>query len=230
MVLLALQAAEERWTKGYCLEIKVSDISAKGEQVPPNSGTPFTATVRHKFEGTDLTVPVIATLSAGQVSVNPSGSKMPAPAQFTYRAPDKSGQKATVHLETRSKRGIAELDVKFTTGGWKVDIQWGDSHIFGEICSLDVPFTLNWDSAYPAAGTYSFSPSSENGGTWILEGAYDPGITFTGGGSYTIQFSAENNPTAVVLDGTGTTTHPEGSFSYPINGPIQLDPSECSEP
>ncbi len=233
MIVLALQAAEERWTKGYCLEIKVSDIAAKGEKVSPNSDTPFTATVRHKFEGKDLTVPVIATLSEGQVSVNPSGSKVPAPANFTYKAPDNSGQKATVHLETRSKRGIANLDVKFTTGGgWKVDGPFGETHIFGEICSLEVPFTLDWDSGVGLAGTITFSPSSENGGTWSLEGALaSGGVTNAGEGSYTIESSAEKKTTAIALEGTASqTTVGFGTITSPFSETIQLDPSECSQP
>ena len=57
-----------------------------------------------------------ATLADGQVSVTPSGSKAPAPASFSYKAPDQAGQSATVNLETRSRRGSAKLDLKFTTG------------------------------------------------------------------------------------------------------------------
>jgi len=120
MTGLALQYAEGLWTKGYCVEVQVLELGAGTKTVQPNSETPFTAIVRHKFENVELQVPVIAKLADGQVSINPSGSKVPAPATFTYKAPDKEGQKATVNLETRSKRGVARLDVKFTTGetGW----------------------------------------------------------------------------------------------------------------
>ena len=230
----AFEIAETKWSTGYCVEIQVPDLGTGVKSVQPNSDTPFTANVHHRFEGVDLQVPVIATLSDGQVSVNPSGSKVPAPASFTYKAPGENNKTATVNLVTRSKRGIATLDVKFKTGeqGWKVDGPFGESRIFGEICSLDVPFTLNWDSGVGLAGTVTFSPTSKDGGTWSLEGAMaSVGVTNAGEGNYTIQSNTENNPTALVLDGTGTqTTAGFGTFSFPFSGVIQLDPSPCSQP
>jgi hypothetical protein len=113
---MALDAGEKKWTTGYCVELQVPDLGSGTKTVQPNSDIPFTANVRHKFENVDLQVPVIAVLSEGQVSVNPSGTKVPAPAAFIYKAPNTEGLSATVHLETRSKRGIATLDLKFTTG------------------------------------------------------------------------------------------------------------------
>lgn len=205
------------------------------KKVQPNSETPYTASVRHKFENVELQVPVIATLADGQVSVNPSGVKVPAPATFTYKAPDRDGQIATVNLVTRSKRGIATLDVKFKTGGqaYKVDGPFGESRIFGEICSLEVPFTLNWDSGVGLAGTVTFSPTSNNGGTWSLEGAMaSVGVTNAGEGSYTIQSSTENVPTSLIMNGTGSqTTAGFGTTNFPVNNQvIELAPSQCSQP
>jgi hypothetical protein len=112
----ALNVAEKKWTTGFCLELNVPEMGSGAKTVEPNSETQFTAHVRHKFENAELIAPVIATLSDGQVSVTPSGSKVPAPAGFTYKAADTAGQSATVNLVTRSKRGIATLDLKFTTG------------------------------------------------------------------------------------------------------------------
>ncbi len=116
MTAMAMNFAEEKWTNGYCLEITVPELGADTKTVEPGSSTLFTAHVRHKFEGAEVPLPVIATLADGQVSVTPSGSKVPAPASFTYKAADQGGQTATVSLETRSKRGVAKLDLKFTTG------------------------------------------------------------------------------------------------------------------
>ncbi len=125
----ALFTAERRWKNGYCVEVK-----AEGETVQPNSETPFIAKVRHKWEGTDLTVPVIATLTGGQVSVKPSGSKVPAPATFTYKAPDKSdqAQESTVSLETRSNRGIAKRDILFRIAKPRKDSWSGTSSTVGK--------------------------------------------------------------------------------------------------
>jgi len=81
---------------------------------------PFTAVVTHKFEGGQLNTPVTATLKSGGVSVTPSGTKVPAPASFHYKAPEEPYVNAAVKLETRSRRGIATLFVAFRTvpEGW----------------------------------------------------------------------------------------------------------------
>jgi hypothetical protein len=123
----AFQIAEEKWSTGYCVEIQVPELGAGVKSVQPNSETSFTANVHQRFENAALQVPVIATLNDGQVFVSPSGSKVPAPASFTYKAPGENNKTAIVILLTRSNRGIATLDVKFKTGGqgWKVET-WND--------------------------------------------------------------------------------------------------------
>ena len=239
MPFLGFMAASRHWENGYCVAVQVPEMGAGEEKtVQVNSETPFTAKVRHKFENAELRVPVIATLADGQVSVSPSGSKVPAPAAFTYKAPDQNGRTATVNLETRSKRGIGKLDVKFKTGrqGYKVDGPFGETHIFGKICSgLDVPFTLNWDTQVGLAGTITFSPSTGNGGTWSLEGsAFGNYVTNAGAGNYTIESSAGMTPSSIVIqDGTiSQTTVGFGTIENAIGSPIAilLEPAgeECS--
>jgi hypothetical protein len=127
-----LNMAEEKWTQGYCVEIRVVGIEDGQKMVPPKSTTPFTATVWHKFEAVELTVPVTARLADGKVAVQPSGSKVPAPASFTYQAPDEVGQKATVQLETRSKRGINERALKFATERPSYELEF-DSTIISDM-------------------------------------------------------------------------------------------------
>ena len=50
--------AQSKWQNGYCVALTVPEGEA--QQVMKGSETPFTAIVRHKFEGKELTVPVIA--------------------------------------------------------------------------------------------------------------------------------------------------------------------------
>jgi hypothetical protein len=116
--------------------------------------------------------------------------------------------------------------------GYMIDGPFGKTHIFGEICSLDVSFKLNWDSEVGLAGTITFSPSSENGGTWTLEGTLaSGGVTNAGAGSYTIGKNAENTPSTLVLDGTSSqTTVGYGTINFPVKEVIQLNPSKCSHP
>jgi hypothetical protein len=116
---------------------------------------------------------------------------------------------------------------------YKVDGPFGESRIYGEICSLDVPFTLNWDSGVGLAGTVTFTPTSNTGGTWSLEGAMaSVGVTNAGAGSYIIQGSTENNRTALVLNGSGSqTTAGVVTANFPVNNQvIELAPSQCSQP
>ena len=108
---LALTEAEKLWQGGSCVEVLAPTPNA----VDLNSETPFTAKVRQKIEGVELQAPVVATLTSGELSVAPTGTKIPAPAGFVYRAPDRPGD-ATVTLETRSRRGVGALEVAFTTG------------------------------------------------------------------------------------------------------------------
>ncbi len=105
-----LTQAEKLWQGGSCVEI----LAPSPNSVQPGSETPFTASVRQKIEGAELDAPVVATLTSGELSVAPSGTKVPAPATFAYRAPDHTGD-AIVKLESRSGRGVGTLDVAFTT-------------------------------------------------------------------------------------------------------------------
>ena len=91
--MIAMSFAEDRWTKGYCLELRVPDLEAGEKAVQPNEITPFTVNFWHTYEKTELPLPVTANLSSGQVSVSPAGSKVPAPAKFTYQAPEKEARK-----------------------------------------------------------------------------------------------------------------------------------------
>jgi len=244
VVGIAFTLAETQWTDGYCVEVQVPELGAgKQKNVQPNSETPFTAIVRHKFEKVELNVPVIATLKDGQVSVNPSGSKVPAPATFTYKAPDKSGQTATVNLETRSRRGIAKLDVTFTTGqGWKVvDPGIGGSTLSGVVCDLAKPFTITNDfpGRVPAHWEYQFAPSSADAGEltldaigtlksttfhWIGHGAY----TVAGAGTDAVKISSTVTSTVIVTGGGDTVTK---SDTAPFNVDlVPLDTNECGQP
>ncbi len=75
LALYIMNIAEEKWTKGYCLEIRVPEIPDGKKIVERNSETPFQATVWHKFDAKDLTLPVTAVLADGKVSVTRLAAK-----------------------------------------------------------------------------------------------------------------------------------------------------------
>jgi len=251
MIGVSLTAAELLYTTGYCVAIQVPELGSGTKSVQPNSDTPFTATVHHKFEGIDLQVPVIATLSEGQVSVSPSGSKVPAPANFTYKAPGEKDKSATVNLVTRSKRGIATLDVKFKTGeqGWKVDwtlpnyFNVGPAHFTGMSCSSPYgPWEIKMEGT-GLSGSYHI-PFSEDG--MALETFEEQGNAY--GGSIGYQEVCSGNAAINPNSGgyqielplfTCTGSMWAGGVSGPIPQPpgpgltfpiTPADPGQCSQP
>jgi hypothetical protein len=113
---MAFEQAEDTWQNGYCVQVVSPEMGGVEERgVPAGSETAFTAIVQHKWEGVELQAPVVASLISGQVAVDPSGSKQPAPAAFRYLAPNESGVSASVQLESRSRRGVGTLTLSFVT-------------------------------------------------------------------------------------------------------------------
>jgi hypothetical protein len=236
--VLGFQSAERLWTTGYCVEITVPELDAGGSKsVTPSSTTPFTANVRHKFEGADLVVPVTATLASGGVSVSPSGNPVPAPANFQYKAPDQDRQMATVNLETHSKRGIATMTVTFTTGtpAYTVDgTYFGVYHLTGTVCDLANPFKLNADAPrIVAKGVFSFTPAGAASGTWKYAGKLGPpsgALPYKGSGGYTVIMPADGASGAVPLlrmaGGTDWTITAPIVGTKPLGEGVHLGPGD----
>ncbi len=101
--------AERFWRDGKCIEVKTEP---GGGEVDPASTTSVTAKVRQIFEGAELDKPVEATLT-GVATIDPSGSKVPSPATFTYTAGSKASEVGEVTFKSISNRGIGETSVKF---------------------------------------------------------------------------------------------------------------------
>jgi hypothetical protein len=209
MTFVSLMVAEMKWADGFCLEIKVPEMGSGTKTVPPNSETQFTANVRHKFEGVELPLPVTAVLSAGQVSVSPSRTKVVAPASFTHKAGDQEKQTATVSLETRSRRGVAKLDIKFRTAapGWKLE-GMGPTTLNG----ASITSNYSCDSPY---GPWEFSvetttsPTSKSA-TKIL-------FSEDGKSTATVEEHASSELGTVYGIGTGNVTITPNSGGYQIN-------------
>lgn len=104
------QDAEPFWRGGKCVDIAVDP---SGGDVEADSAADVTATVKHRFEGDELEVPVEASL-AGVAAVEPAGERQDAPATVTYTAGSADGEVGEVTFKTVSNRGIAEETVKFT--------------------------------------------------------------------------------------------------------------------
>jgi hypothetical protein len=198
----AYDKARHEWQSGCCVEVVVPE---KRLVVGTGSATSITANVRHRFEGTDLQVPVVATLDSGAGSVTPAETRVPAPAAFVYAAPDEPGE-AQVKLVSRSRRGIGEGKVDFTIrqsvyrvdtfmgSGWQVPVQ-------GVIDDPELPFTLATIGKNPALGKYEgvikFTPTDADGGTWEHTAETCPGLacgTASANGTYQLEGVAEGKP------------------------------------
>ena len=187
-IYLTLHEAESLWQKGFCVEIVldgVKDSSAGSNWVRVASKNPFGARVRHKFEGAEIEAPIQGTLE-GEKSLAPLEKSMP-PVLYYYDAPGEKDKKATVTLETRSKRGAAKKQIDFVSNllGYTVDGQIDQFTFTWVICNPFQPFTIN-ATAEGASAVLEFTPESQGlTGTFSFSGGGD-GFTLSGEGPYHI--------------------------------------------
>lgn len=235
--MFAFNDAESKWQDGYCVAVAVSE-GGEERRVRSSSETSLTATVRHKFEGNELGVPVIAMLTSGTVSVTPSGEEVPAPATFRYKAPDKAGEKATVELVSRSRRGIGKLTITFKTEEpYYVDgdYEGGRVHLSGVVCALDKPFTIKIEGRNAGqgqfVGDFVFTPAGTGGGSWKHKATTtclpDLGCgTVEANGTYQFEGIADGKP-VLVLNPTTQTSRVGGlgGTSYFPGLKINLEPA-----
>jgi hypothetical protein len=200
-VELVYDTARSQWRSGCCVEVSVPDNYLV---VRTGSAIPFTASVRHRFEGSDLADPVVATVDPGAGSVTPD-TKVPAPATFTYTAPDEAGH-ARVRLVSTSRRGIGEgkVDFEIRQRIWVVTtaigLEW-KVPVTGEIYDFQQPFTLDAIGENPAGGKYegeiAFTPTDAGGGTWThtATSCVSSGCgEVTANGTYQLKGLAEDSP------------------------------------
>lgn len=245
--VLGFQSAEKLWTTGYCVAITVPEmdghtkiddprgravsmgvqIDVPSTRVDVGSEKPFTAVVTHRFEAGQLHSPVTASLASGTVSVTPSGTRVPAPATFRYKAPEDPYVDAVVTLETRSRRGIARLVVVFRTvpAGWI--IRGTDGTIAGTKCDgpggdwveeMVVPslgMTQKWIFTIDEStlkGTYAYDAKQtfpDGSGTWHGTGM----ASVTLGPDGTAEISLTGGKTTITTRTSG------GTASQSIPGP-----------
>lgn len=218
--LLGLQNAEKKWKDNYCVNLRVDQET---QTVQPRSETPVTARLQHQFEGMELNLPIVATLTSGGASIAPEGVKVPAAATFRYLAPDFAGSEATVELISRSRRGIGHRTLTFDTDMpyYRADTELGvysKVPVSGDICALDKPFTLKVDGHNPSGGEYTgeivFTPSSATAGTWkhtarsCIKSSGKCGKE-SGSGTYQVEGIQDNKP-AILLNATTASSTLDG--------------------
>jgi hypothetical protein len=124
----AYKAAQDLWRHGRCVMVTAPDYTAEtpintleqeksqnDEAVDQSSETKFSISLKHRFGGA-LSAPTAASLTSGARSITPNRIDGGSGA-LTYKAPDEDDKKATVKLQSTSKRGIGTLVLDFHTGG-----------------------------------------------------------------------------------------------------------------
>jgi len=193
-----VEAAQKGWESGRCVELQPT--AAPGPKgLKPASTSQINAAPRSRIDGAPAGGTVTATLSAGGASVDPAGSKVRAPAKFTYTAPDAENKTGTVSMEARSKRGVAKASIDFDTRkGAYVASGGTEVKVSGTVDDLTKPFTIK-GTGQGFTVTYSYTPTSSSKGTYTYAGS-GSGITMKGSGSYAISGS---DPDPLTLTQTG---------------------------
>jgi hypothetical protein len=119
---LAAARSGDFYEHGYCTEIQAAPDN-KPTKVAVGATQPFDVRVRHKWDNTELTDRITATLD-GAASVSPTG-RTPTPTKVNYVAPKDKNKRAIIKLESRSKRGKSSRDVAVRTpGGYAIHDVW----------------------------------------------------------------------------------------------------------
>ncbi len=157
-ISLASQAAEKFWRSGKCVDLVTSEES---REVDPSEEVEFDVSAKQRFDGGEIERPIIATFT-GKESITPeSGTPVDPPASYTFTAGSEDGDKGTIKLEQKSKRGIGRKTLEFEVkpqdllfdldGTYVLDL--GDGEINVHFVVSDLPLTRGDDGVYRGSGT-----------------------------------------------------------------------------
>lgn len=177
------EAAQAGLESGRCVKLQTS-VSDGPSGLEPNASVTIMAAPRSKLDGAKAGGTVTANLTGGAASVDP-GSKVPADATFTYKAPGEKDKTGTVELEARSRRGVGKASITFDTKPAAYQASGGtEVQASGTVADLAKPFTLRGVGAGFTV-TFTYTPTSARGGTVRYAGS-GAGFTMKGSGNYKI--------------------------------------------
>ena len=200
----ALQGAEKHWQGGHCVRI---DATSPG-RVFPGKRSIIPVKVFSKQEATEITAKVNATLTGGK-SIDPT--EIPrSPDKITHTAPDERTKSMSIKLVAVSRRGKAELtlNMSMNEGQYRAEGGAGEFHGTGVICDIAQPFTISGSGV-----TVTFSPSSEDGGSYTYTGNMR-GFAVWGEGTYTVGYTDYGETASgIFATGPGSVKTPMGTVS-----------------
>jgi hypothetical protein len=211
------------WEGGRCIDLKATSSPGKRKGIKPNTAFDIEAIPRSKGDGAPAGGTVTATLSGGS-SLQPASGKVPADAKYGYAGPDKKNESASIAFESRSKRGVGKATLEFdtrTARAYRAEGGLDDFHGTGTICDLSQPFTISG-----GGNTVTFSPSSEQGGSYSYQGNMS-GIGVYGSGTYSA--SADENGGKITASGNGCVKTPMGTHCNGGTERYTLTPLESCE-
>lgn len=245
-VTAAAKEAEKLWREGKCVELIVDP---EGGDLSPNEVKAVTATLKHKIEGNELDKPVVATLTGVQ-TLDPAGSRQPAPATVTYTAGPNQGDFGRIAFKSVSNRGIAEKDVTFTVGGESLDVSLngtmttslGGLGFSTTVAAPSIVLRRQADGTYAGSGPATIGilldtaicpvPFSETGTLKLIairEVSADPALP----GDWTVRYDPTGQVSftgvcypdgvAVPLDGFTGSDGPTAGFMF-VLGDVTFDP------
>lgn len=215
---------EAPWESGHCVKLDVTSDPGKRKGIRPNTAFDIEARPRAKSDGAPTRGTVTATLSGGS-SLQPGSGKMPADAKYQYAGPDRKDQTASIVFEARSKRGVGKATLEFDTkkGGYHIVGGQNDFKADAILCSIEGPF----DIPSSAGIVMHMLPSGDRGGSWKQTGTA-AGVSWSGGGNYTLALDADGNGT-LSASGTSTIKTPMGAFSDSVQPSFRLSPASGEE-
>ncbi len=221
---MALEAAKKPWESGHCVKLDVTSDPGKRKGVRPNTAFDLDAKPRAKSDGAPTRGTVTATLRGGS-ALQPGSGKVPADAKYQYTGPDRKEQSASVQFEARSKRGVGKATMEFDTkkGGYHIVGGQNDFKANTIVCSIEGPF----DIPSSAGIVMHMLPSGAQGGSWKQSGSA-AGVSWSGGGNYTLALDADGNGT-LSASGTSTIKTPMGAFSDSVEPTFRLSPASGAE-
>ncbi len=165
------QAPQE---SGRCILLDASSTPSRRTGVKPSTSFDVVAAPRVKSDGSVPGGSVRATLSGGE-SLTREGEKLAPDAQYTYTAPAKKDQVASIAFEARSRRGVGRASLAFDTRDRQAyRIKGGQNDFVADtvVCSLGQPFNIP-----SSAGLVMHMSGGDGGGTWTLSGQA-AGVTY----------------------------------------------------
>lgn len=217
-MLRGLGASSSPWESGRCIDLKVTSSPGKRKAIKPSTAFDIEAKPRAKADGALAGGTVTATLS-GESSLQPASGKVPADAKYQYAGPAKKKEKATIDLESRSKRGVGKATLEFDTNDSAYRIKGGQNDFFANVvvCSLSGPFDIK-----STAGIVMHMSGGDGGGSWTQSG-HAGGVAWSGGGSYTLKLD-EDGSGWIEASGKSNIATPMGRFSDSVEPAFSVTP------